>query len=465
METATWPAHCPQCARRYRVKSVDRAHACKQCGSTLVVDAADRIEAAQATSTQESPSAVTAADETEPRARERVERDQLARELKEARTWISPLRGFLIVRAVLYAFMTAVAIRGGSVETFMTAFAIRNDSVAATEPFPVAWNCLLTTAFVVGAIMLRHKPFLSALPLAILQAAEIVMLMLRDVRVGWLYWASTAAVFVGTVQMWRVQRFLRDHPESYGSRAFTGVSSSRGRRASKDEMTALQERAQRRALVWSAAAATLVIGAALASYFALRTKAREPFDEVAQRFESAWRSSEASALGAFWPADAPQTRANFLAALDLRGWSAARPPPRSSKFTAGGGGTRHEMEIPGGTVRSRWSFESGAWRLHEIEMPLPLIQPFAEEFITRWNAGKSAEIATSLAEEQAAALEREVLARNWTADAPKIHDWGERQRDVHKIDVTFESEAGQIVAGCLLTKGGVWQIKSLSLPK
>jgi hypothetical protein len=456
METATWPAHCPACARRYRVKSLGRALACKHCGAELVVDAS-----AVANTTAASGAGETTPVDADPRSfvplTTESDAESVAKKLHEFGRWIEPLRGLLILQATYCGVSTVLQ--------------VLEAAVSKPDPVFLAWDACFTTAFVVGAIMLRLQPFLVTAPLAFLEVANLGICALVGEPFGLADAIFAGCIVVGAVHMWRAQRFLREHPQAYGARAFTGVTSSRGRRASAGEMHVLRARAQRRALAWSAAAAVLILGSSWFGYSALRRDApplfsSEPaFAEVGSMFETAWNEADASGLVRFWPPDRKDVHIGFLSALELRGWTSTRPALRSSRFDSDSSTAHHVMDIPGGDVDSHWAYLSDEWRLQSIEMPLPLIRGFADEFTARWNAGEREAIQAMFVVDNGpdSASKREL---RWESESrpPKIRDWGERQRNVHEVDVTFACEGGQIVSRCVLTKGGVWRIKALELP-
>jgi hypothetical protein len=249
---------------------------------------------------------------------------------------------------------------------------------------------------------------------------------------------------------------------------FTGVTSKRGHKATSSEMAGLRSNAQQRSMMWSGVVVAFVAIATFVGYRVIHPTALTPFDAVGKSFEAAWTSSEANALEDFWPTDAAESRANLHAELELRGWLATRPAPRASSFKEQRGKIAYELEIPGGSVLASWTGKTGAWRLEHIELPLPLIQSFADEFMSRWNAGKFDDVAkffeAAEVEKQRAALARVIERQHWTEKPPKISDWSEKSGGRNRVEVAFASEAGPIIVACLLVNGGVWQLRSIRFP-
>lgn len=187
-----FPALCPGCGKRYRVRSRERSFDCKACGATLRI--------------------VSDVEDEAPRARA-VEptRHELAREVGRARKAVSLAR--------LWFGLSAVFLGGFALRFWTALFPIERDQGSTAVGPLVAFGTALTAIALVAALgfaLVRRQPFAWTLVMAIGQTALALVLA------AWLSFPSLASLVALSFGLgwWglllpvaRSRRIASEHPE------------------------------------------------------------------------------------------------------------------------------------------------------------------------------------------------------------------------------------------------------------
>ncbi len=296
------------------------------------------------------------ADTGSPRRRRKVRSKSLEQrsaniQLGKAYRTMKRVRALFIVLATFYGLATAVLFLG------LLGLQHEEVEVPGLYVFLLFYAACTFSVFVLGAVFLRRQPFAWTLSLACLMTVDVVLTTVSNLADGkfvlisipWLWVFLTTACWTATASMLTAKRLLVEHGDTAAAQRFTGEakddtgrSSVQGRRAAVGEISSrARERSRegagrsiQRVITYSVASVVAVVlvvvldamlandggdGAStvhaqdLIEAAAKRQQKEKSYEPVLNRFLSAWKASDKSAIAAM---ASPGSRQSILRRLE-----------------------------------------------------------------------------------------------------------------------------------------------------
>lgn len=461
-------ARCPACSKRYRIPRERSDVRCPQCRGALEL-VADPPRSESVAALAPPPEPKPPLDETAPSSplgaateTDREERLRIAAELRNAQRWITPARVLFVARALLAGTLVA-----------LTLALVRNESVALDDVWiAIAGGALVAAVSLAGAITLPHFPLASTLALLGVQTVFSGLHVVVDGRVPKLELLCTAFVACLLPPMLRLRGLVRRHPDQYWAHVVAGTSNrrlevARGSRAALGTQTALIDAARRRALALACGAAAFVLALAGAATWQQHGHVTpQAFDDVSREFEIAWNGSDVGALAAF-AGDEIAPRGRVVETLANRGWEERRPRSGASRVEGSGAHRALTLVVEGDDeVEARWGWSDGAWRLTQLTLPDPELEPAAARFCDTWNHSGIDAVAALFPADRAARVKRSLEAvakRNrWEGGWTKITETREEVLNGGRALLRCTTSEGARFEAEFRLERGEWRIAAIS---
>jgi len=442
-------AVCEGCGKGYRVPSSDRAYKCAACGGKVraepaVPPANDPAPSAEREATCPACSALNPAGAgfceecgaklashrtpVHERRAAAAEFHRIARSIRVLR-WIygtlavsTSLVALFLLKAVL-----ELGVAGAAPEqrnAFLLVLAITSASA------------LLLIA---GTIQVARHPFAWGVGIAAWQSLCVVAALLSG-KFPVLHVVLAVILWCLLVPTARLSRLLREHPDLYSARHFTGRTAV-GRAGDSHPFRLV-------AMV----AGGLAVAAAL-FFWLNRPPALEP---VAARFADAWNAGGPPSAEAFFhPGKRADVHANLARLATDYGWIPS--PPRISAAGVIEPHARPELrhgsfDLGGEELATVWQLSGGAWHLHELAPPL---DGLPERLRAAWNRGDIPAIASFAKDPERVEtlLTRTATKRGWSEGFPTLDEGRPQARGTGRIDVAHRVGSGVLLVHWRLDDG------------
>ena len=385
-----------------------------------------------------------------------------------------------------YRRMTTVTwlYRGGALTyalvTLLAIIALTQAEVPRTAgTVVVGLTTVLTVLMLVGAIQVPFRPFLWTVLLASIATLISVVHLLGPNPLGLMFGGTVvwACVFWAMLPSAREFSRLIDqytdeyvlHHASLRTRRSLGHQSGESRH---QRLLAVMRRAGARAWKVSAAAAVLVLLASAAgTYTVLKHLRPEEFSLVRSSFEQAWNSGNTSALNRLFAPSVREQQATLLQGLSASyGWVPKLPPLGAGVERADEGTLWVDYEVGGLPLSTHWALNDLRWRLVEVRLPEPPLEPVLERFVEAWNNSDLEAVASFVPDGYRERMhESFVLSagyRDWDV-LPKVL---ETQREPApegggQVLVTLRLEPGVLTTRWLFRRSGRWGLQMLRFPE
>ena len=486
--TAATIARCEDCSKTYRVPSADRAYACRACGGIV------RTLATKGPAPEHAPGPLVLCNECQtlhplgtPSCSECeaelahatvVENEEQAADLLEATKqtfrrasrWNRGIAWTYQVGAVAYAIATLFAVLalahpqvplGGGVlvVALLVAMSVLMGSAALHLLFqPYLWT--LAVALLATGIAVVHAMGPNPFGLALLGSAA---------------WAALSWALL--VPAHRLQTGIEHHRDLYieNFASLRTKQSMKGRSPGERHarLLAAMRRADRKAWKISAfAGGALVLASTVGVLFALETARPQTFEAALAAFEDTWNGGSADGIEPLFDARVRAVEATRLRAVSAGyGWRAALPTLPEGALRAGDSELERDVEydLSGIDLIARFALRDLEWRLVDLQLPCPPIEPALERFRSAWEAGDVQGLADLHSPERRAEvreqLEESRSRRGWDVFPPIL---GTQLRDMSDRNATAVLDLGggrDVTVTWYFRDDGVWGVFGLQMPK
>jgi hypothetical protein len=400
----------------------------------------------------------------------REEEDELRREaakaLRDAYSWIGGVTWFYRVAAFAYAVATAFAV-GALTST---------DVPLQGGLIVVLLTSSLSVLMLMGAMLILFRPFAWAVAIAVLATIVSAVHLVGPNPFGIAFAASVLLAFVAwaaLVPTFRFRRLIAEHTDLY----ILHHSSKRTRRSlagrfSKERHERLldtMERAARRA--WkrsSLSAAALCVMTALMTFLVVSNERPQHFDEGVVSFETTWNDEGPDALGPLFDPKVSAAEVAWLVGVADGHWGTARPKLAGARVRREGDRISALYEMDGMLLEATWVLKGQAWRLIDVELPVPPFEPVLEGFLDAWRASDPRALAAFFSEStrvsMTMSIEASVKERSW-ASFPAIEEVDTRGSRNGEATVVLDLTKGKVQTEWRLRPDGTWGLVTLKFPR
>ncbi len=388
-------------------------------------------------------------------------------ELASGYRWLELVMWFHRLGALAYGIVTVVAI--GAL----------GDTRVPVGPgiVVVVLATALTAILAIGAIQILFQPFLWTVLVAVLASIVSYVHLVGPNPMGLAFYLSAGCATLfwsATFPAWRVRTLIHEYKDLYilhhASRKTRKSVHHQPEEAKHAQLDGAMQRANRRA--WKIAGtsvAGLLVVSGVGSY-AVYAKVRPPaLEPSVASFEGAWNRGDLEAVAALFPRDAVAHQTEWLRNVALgNGWTSETPVFEHGEWLEDDGSARVTYTANGREVVVRWARVDRVWRLIEVGLPNPPLEPLLARFRAAWSTSSAPAVSAffqePFRERMTASIESSTSLRGWDTYPDLPAPVCSEDDDGYQI-AAFAIESGDVVTKWTFRADGTWGLHGLQFPK